>query len=41
MPTIGRIAMKSETDIHVPLRIICNNSGDLLTFPPVPLSGQF
>ncbi len=32
--------MKFGTDIHVPLRMNCNNFGDLSTFYVAPLLGQ-
>ncbi len=32
--------LKCGADIHVPLTMSCNNSGDPLTFHPAPSSGQ-
>lgn len=37
--TIGWIAMKFDTDIHVSFRMNINNSGDPVTFYLAPSSG--
>ncbi len=37
---VTRIVMKFSTDIHVPVRMNCNQFADPLTFHTAPSSGQ-